>query len=69
MKKPTTQPESDLPKIGAPAQRALATVGVYRLTDLTKFTEKEILKLHGMGPKAFEILLRALEENGLAFKS
>ena len=66
-KSPTDQPESNLPRIGAPATRALASVGVTRLEQLTAFTEKDIKKLHGMGPKGIKLLHEALEQHGLSF--
>jgi hypothetical protein len=59
---------SDLPKIGQPATQALAGIGVQRLEQLTSFSEKEILRIHGMGPKALGILRQALADRGLAFK-
>jgi hypothetical protein len=59
--------ESDLPKIGQPAVRALEAVGVRRLEQLTGFSESELRQLHGMGPKALGILRQALAERGLAF--
>jgi hypothetical protein len=61
------QPESDLPKIGQPATRALAGVGVQRLEQLTSFSEAELKQLHGMGPKALGILRQALSDRGLSF--
>ena len=60
--------ESDLPKIGAPATRAVNGMGITRLSQFTKFTEDEIMQLHGMGPKAMGILKKALAEKGLQFK-
>ncbi len=57
-----------LPKIGAPATRALNSIGIYNLEQLTKFTEKEIMDLHGMGPKALGILKVEMQINGLSFK-
>lgn len=62
-----TQPETDLPRLGAPALRALASVGVTRLEQLTSFTEKDIKNLHGMGPKGIKQLHEALEQRGLSF--
>lgn len=59
--------ESNWPKTSAPAQSALDHAGYTRLEDLTKVTEKELLKLHGMGPKAVRILREALAERGLSF--
>jgi uncharacterized protein YdhG (YjbR/CyaY superfamily) len=60
--------ESDLPKIGAPATRALETAGYTTLKQLTRVTEAEIAQLHGMGPKALGILRGALKAEGLSFK-
>lgn len=68
MKKQTDRAESDLPKIGAPAQRALAAAGVQHLADLTRYSEKEILQLHGVGPNAMEKLRREMKEKGLSFR-
>jgi len=56
-----------LPKLAAPAQRALAAANIQRLDQLTHFTEAEIKQLHGIGPNALETLRRALAEHGLAF--
>lgn len=43
---------SDLPRMAAPARRALATASITTLADLTRCTEQEVAALHGMGPKA-----------------
>ncbi|MEU6412256.1 DNA-binding protein [Microbispora sp. NPDC046933] len=59
---------TDLPKISAPAMRALASAGYTDLENLTQATEVELLALHGMGPKAMSVLRRALEERGLSFR-
>ena len=59
--------ENDFPNIGQPATRALITAGYYKLDQLTKVTEAEILKLHGVGPKAVRILNAALQEKQLSF--
>jgi len=58
---------SSLPKTSQPAVRALAGAGIHRLEQLTRFSEAEIGKLHGMGPKALGILRQALADRGLAF--
>ncbi|WP_411502219.1 DNA-binding protein [Brevibacillus centrosporus] len=50
-----------------PAQRALAQAGFFRLEQLAKVSEAELLKLHGMGPKAMGQLRAALAEKGLSF--
>ncbi|MCK6581879.1 MAG: DUF1801 domain-containing protein [Anaerolineales bacterium] len=59
---------SNLPKIGAPAMRALEAAGYTNLKQLTKVTEAEIAQLHGMGSKALGILREALKTEGLSFK-
>lgn len=56
------------PKLGAPAERALAGAGIKTLKQLTKFSEAEIRNLHGVGPNAIGKLRQALAENGLSFK-
>ena len=53
--------------VSQPAQRALATVGIENLAQLSAISEAELLKLHGMGPKAIRHLREALAEQGLAF--
>ncbi|GAB3151405.1 helix-hairpin-helix domain-containing protein [Microbispora hainanensis] len=59
---------TDLPKISAPATRALASAGYTDLENLAQATEAELLALHGMGPKAMSVLRLALEEHGLSFR-
>jgi DNA-directed RNA polymerase alpha subunit len=62
------QSESDLPaKLSQPAQRALAGAGIKTLKQLTKFSEAEIKKLHGIGPNAINQLQAALADKGLSF--
>jgi len=59
---------SPLPKISAPAGRALDSIGVKSLEQLAQFTEKEVKALHGMGPNALGKLKAAMESVGLGFK-
>lgn len=66
-KKQHTQEESDLPELGAPAERALAGAGIQRLEQLTRFSENEIKQLHGVGPNALGKLNAALAARGLSF--
>ncbi len=68
MKQQDPPPVTDLPKISAPAQRALAAAGVRQLQDLTKFSEMEVKKWHGIGPNALGKLRQAMEEKGFSFK-
>lgn len=55
------------PNIGNPARRALEVAGYTTLKQLTKVSEAELGKLHGMGPKALRILRETLEAKGLSF--
>ena len=54
--------------LAAPARRALENNGVATLQQLAKFSEEEILQLHGMGPNSLPKLRSALETFGLSFK-
>ena len=58
---------TDIPNIVAPAQRALFNVGVRCLNHVTKFSKKELLTLHGFGPKAIQILQETFKQKGLSF--
>jgi len=60
-------PTNDLPKLAAPARRALDNAGIHSLAQLTKLSEADVKQLHGIGPNALEALRRALAEQGLAF--
>ena len=66
MTQPQNQP-SDLPRIGAPATSALALAGYTQLAQLTQVRAAELLKLHGVGPKAIRILRETLTAQGIAF--
>ena len=57
-----------LSKLGAPARRALEGAGITNLELLSQYGEKEILKLHGMGPSSIPKLKEALKKRGLNFK-
>lgn len=48
--------DNKLPNIGKPAVSALAAIGVTKVGQLKKFSEKELLSIHGIGPKAIKIL-------------
>lgn len=48
-----------LPYIGRPAADALATIGVTKASQLKDFTEKDLLAIHGIGPKAIRMLREA----------
>ena len=61
--------EGFLSLLAAPARRALENNGITSLEQLSKFSEKEILKFHGMGKSSIPILINSLKESGLAFKT
>lgn len=54
--------------LSAPARRALENNGITSVQMLSTFSEKEILRFHGMGPASLPKLRDALETNGLSFK-
>jgi hypothetical protein len=56
-------------KLSQPALRALAGAGIKNLQQLSKFSEKEISNLHGMGPSGIVALKAVLKAKGLSFKS
>jgi len=60
---------NDLPKLSAPAHRALAGAGITNLEEVSQRTEAEVAKLHGVGPTIIVALREAMAEKGLAFKA
>ena len=55
-------------ELAAPARRALEKEKITSLMDLSKWSEEEIMKLHGIGPSSIPKLKKALKEEGLQFK-
>ncbi|MGG4456977.1 hypothetical protein HP398_28295 [Brevibacillus sp. HB1.4B] len=55
--------------LSAPARRVLEQNGIKTLEQLASYSEKEILKFHGMGPASMPKLRTALNEKGLSFKN
>lgn len=58
-----------IPGLSAPAKRALENKGISTLKQLSKYSEKQLLALHGIGPSALPIITRALKTTGLALKA
>ena len=54
--------------LGAPARRALEREGITTAKKLSGWREKELLKLHGVGPSSIPKLREALQQAGLSFK-
>ena len=60
--------ETEFPaEIGNVARRELAVHGITRFAQLTDHSERELLEIHGVGPKAVRILREELHERGLRF--
>lgn len=57
-----------LPKLAAPARRALAGAGLATLEDVARRGQRAIMDLHGMGPNALGTLQAAMREAGLTFR-
>ena len=51
-----------------PARNALLHYGIDTIEKLSNHTEKEILKLHGIGKASMPTFKKALEDVGLTFK-
>ncbi len=58
---------SDLPKLAAPALRALSGAGLTSLAKLSRAREADVIVLHGMGPTAMKTIKAAMKANGLGF--
>lgn len=57
-----------LKQFSAPARRALEKLEIGRVQDICNYTENEITHLHGMGPKALEIMNTLMKEHNINFK-
>ncbi len=55
-------------KLSEPAQRALEEAGIVTLQDVAQWSVRELLSLHGLGPKTIRLLTPVLDEAGLKFK-
>jgi hypothetical protein len=56
------------PHIGRPATTALTLAGYTTYGSLARVTAKELLALHGVGPRAIRILDEELAARGLSFR-
>lgn len=54
-----------MPRLSAPAHRALAAAGLTTLEDCVSVGRAAVAELHGMGPKALGILDDAVRAAGL----
>jgi predicted flap endonuclease-1-like 5' DNA nuclease len=63
------RPVGDLPNaIGKTAARELANQGIVSLAHVAAHTERELLAIHGVGPKAIRILGETLAAAGLSYR-
>ncbi len=67
--RPLTPAGTPIPRIGAPATRALRAIGVVTLEQVRALSEPELRALHGVGPMAVRFLREALAERGWTFQS
>jgi predicted flap endonuclease-1-like 5' DNA nuclease len=66
---PDVRPVGDLPnEIGKAAARELALNGITTLDQVAGHTRKELLAIHGVGPKAIRILGETLASRGLDYR-
>lgn len=66
---PDIRPVGDLPnEIGKTAARELSLNGITSLEQVASHTTKELLAIHGVGPKAIRILGEALAATGMEYK-
>lgn len=56
-----------LPRIGAPATRALRSEGIWTLEQVRELREDQLAALHGVGPTALRFLREALADRGWTF--
>lgn len=69
MATPDIRPVGDLPdSIGKTAARELSHHGIRSLAQAAEHTQKELLAIHGVGPKAIRLLTEALAEKGLSWR-
>ncbi|MCW7468653.1 helix-hairpin-helix domain-containing protein [Leptospira kanakyensis] len=55
--------------LGVPAQRALIReLGISKLEDLSRYTKKDLLRLHGFGPSSLPKLEAELTKRGIQWK-
>jgi len=54
--------------LAAPARRALIDEGLYKVSDLRKYSLDAIKNLHGMGPNAIRILITAMKKSDISFR-
>ena len=54
--------------LAAPARRGLVDNKIFKISDLSKWTEKDFLKIHGIGPNAAKVVKSAMKKKKVTFK-
>jgi hypothetical protein len=54
--------------LARPARRALASAGIAHLRDFGRFTESEVMALHGRGPNALGKIRAAMKAARVSFR-
>lgn len=54
-------------KLAKPAQRALLTLNITTLEELSQYQQQDISQLHGIGKNALKTIISTLEEYNLTF--
>jgi len=63
------KPESGLLSLlAAPVRRAFQERGIDSASALSKYSKKEVLSWHGVGPASIPMLIKALKKEDLDFK-
>ena len=57
------------PSLGRTARRQLALAGYTTFAQLTEVTPKQLLAIHGVGPKAIRLLTDELAQRGLTWRA
>ena len=60
--------EEFLIRISNPARRALGNEGIDDFNKLAELSRKELLSLHGLGPKSIPIIIECLDQVGLKLR-
>jgi predicted flap endonuclease-1-like 5' DNA nuclease len=64
-----TSQETEFPQsMGKVARRELAVNGLTTFAQVAERTERELLAIHGVGPKAIRILRDELHARGMSFR-
>jgi uncharacterized protein YdhG (YjbR/CyaY superfamily) len=54
--------------VAAPARRGLVDNKLFTLTDLRKWTRKDFMHIHAMGPKASQLIIKEMRRKKITFK-